>query len=88
MSTSPVVSAVVSTPVDVLKVRLMNQAGHSHAYDGVLDATATIVREEGAMALYKGFLPLFYRKALWVTSFFVSMEQIKRVVMPAATGDE
>ena len=82
-ATASVVSAVVSTPVDVLKVRLMNQAGHAHAYSGVIDATRTIVREEGPMALYKGFLPLFYRKALWCVSFFVSMEQIKRVVMPA-----
>ena len=87
-SVASVVSAIVSTPVDVLKVRLMNQAGQSHAYDGVLDATATIVREEGPMALYKGFMPLFYRKAMWITSFFVSMEQIKRLLMPASEPDE
>eukprot|EP00392_Amoebophrya_sp_AT5.2_P011826 g11916.t1 len=80
------VSACVSTPVDVVKTRLMNAAGSAFfscsqkQYAGLLDAAGSIVREEGPGALYKGFLPICVRKLIWVTAFFVTYERIKKLV--------
>jgi hypothetical protein len=72
------VSAIFSTPVDVIKTRLMAQAGTANqAYKGVLDAAINIPRNEGVMALYKGFWPLFQRKVLWTVIFFLSYERIR-----------
>ncbi|CAD7950099.1 unnamed protein product [Amoebophrya sp. A120] len=75
------VSACVSTPVDVVKTRLMNSAGlATKQYSGVIDATVSIVKEEGLGALYKGFTPICVRKLIWVTAFFVSYERIRLLV--------
>lgn len=69
-------SSLVSTPADVVKTRLMNQAGGSHAYSGVIDAFVGIPRHEGFSALYKGFGAILTRKIVWCTVFFVSYEQV------------
>ena len=50
-------SACTSTPADVIKTRLMQQAGadaNERQYSGVVDALATTLRREGCAALYKG----------------------------------
>lgn len=72
-----VASACTSTPADVVKTRLMNQSGGVPKYSGVLDALASILREEGALALYKGFVPIVVRKVLWCSIFFVSYERVR-----------
>ena len=69
-------SALTSTPADVVKTRLMNQAGHAHQYTGMGNAFVTILRTEGLAALYKGFSPILVRKLMWCTTFFVGYEQI------------
>lgn len=69
-------SALVSTPADVVKTRLMNQAGGTHAYSGVIDAFVGIPKREGFSALYKGFGAILTRKIVWCTIFFVSYEQV------------
>lgn len=76
-SVAGVTSAVVSTPADVVKTRLMNQAGKQHAYNGMFHATRTILKEEGGMAFYKGFVPIIVRKILWCASFFVTYENVR-----------
>ena len=72
-----VASALVSTPADVVKTRLMNQAGGAHAYNGVWDAFVGIARDEGFGALYKGFGAIVTRKVVWCTLFFSSFEFMK-----------
>jgi hypothetical protein len=69
-------SALTSTPADVIKTRLMNQAGHAHEYGGMLQAMVAIPRTEGFFSLYKGFVPILYRKLLWCTIFFVGYERL------------
>jgi hypothetical protein len=77
-SVSAVCSALTSTPADVIKSRLMNSsAAGAPQYSGVVDALTTIVRVEGAGALYKGFTPIIVRKVLWVSSFFLLYEQLR-----------
>lgn len=79
------VSAIFSTPVDVIKTRLMAQAGTAdQAYKGVVDAAINIPRNEGVMALYKGFWPLFQRKVFWTVIFFVCYERIRSNMQEAA----
>lgn len=72
-----VTSAVVSTPADVIKTRLMNQAGHGHNYSGVLDAVRSTLEKEGVRALYKGFTPILLRKLMWTSIFFQVYERIR-----------
>lgn len=73
-------SACTSTPVDVIKTRLMNSAGGQKQYSGIVDAGCQIVKQEGPSALYKGFLPICVRKLVWCATFFVSYEQIRAAV--------
>uniref|UniRef100_A0A7S2W7F8 Mitochondrial carrier protein n=1 Tax=Mucochytrium quahogii TaxID=96639 RepID=A0A7S2W7F8_9STRA len=78
---SGVCSALVSTPSDVIKTRLMNAAGQATAtkYNGVADAFVKIYRNEGFGALYKGFVPICARKVVWCSTFFVLYEQLRAV---------
>eukprot|EP00961_Rhodomonas_salina_P244283 3301230-Rhodomonas_salina.2 len=82
------VSALTSTPADVIKTRLMNQAGRAHNYNGIWHALSSTVREEGFTALYKGFVPVFWRKLFWCSIFFVTYEQVRAAVNPAQHGKE
>ena len=45
-------------------------------YSGIVDACVTTVRTEGVMALYKGFTPIFARKIVWCSAFFVCYEKV------------
>ncbi|KAK3094376.1 hypothetical protein FSP39_000954 [Pinctada imbricata] len=69
--------AIFSTPVDVVKTRLMNQkrlkmpvqGGSSSTnpviYKSSIDCIIQTVRHEGFMALYKGFVPSWVRLGPW-----------------------
>lgn len=61
-----VASAVACTPIDVVKTRVMNQAGRRGTMSP-WQCTSVLIREEGLGALYKGFIPVLFRKVGWVT---------------------
>ena len=44
----------------------------------MINAGATIFKEEGVSALYSGFTPIVVRKVIWCTLFFVTYEQVKK----------
>ncbi|XP_054283102.1 mitochondrial uncoupling protein Bmcp [Macrosteles quadrilineatus] len=77
-------SAVASTPIDVIRTRLMNQRRlkaeniQSHIYKGSVDCLVQTVRHEGFAALYKGFIPTWVRMGPWNIIFFITYEQLKR----------
>ena len=78
-------SATVSTPVDVVKTRLMAQAGQgAKEYSGMVEAlfhpSRSILAKEGVSALYKGFTPIFWRKIIWCSVFFVSYEKLRAAI--------
>ena len=79
-----IASAFVSTPVDVVKTRLMAQAGGTATagiarYDGVFDCFLRMPQREGLASLYKGFVPNAARKVLWATTYFALYEQLLKM---------
>ena len=79
---SGVISACVSTPVDVVKTRLMNQAasGGGTQYAGMGDAFVKIARAEGAKTLYQGFYPIIVRKILGCVVFFSTYDTARAAI--------
>lgn len=69
------VASCTSTPADVIKTRMMNSAPGQ--YSGPLQCTVETVRNEGPMALYKGFVPTFVRQAPYLVVMFITLEQLK-----------
>lgn len=53
-------------------------------YKGSLDCLFKTVENEGFLALYKGFLPVWIRMAPWSLTFWMSFEQIRHML--GATG--
>ena len=82
--TAGLVSSVMTTPLDVIKTRLQEEAGRGVAGErytqGVCQALVEIPRREGFTALYKGFFPMAVRKVTWGTTFFLTYEQIKKAM--------
>ena len=74
------IAAAVTTPLDVVKTRLMTQTRTEavQRYTGVADAFRRIVREEGATALLRGIGP----RVLWISMggavFIGSFEELRR----------
>merc|ERR1712087_924312 len=77
-------SALISTPVDVIKTRMMNQAGEVGNKSNMFRMLITIPKQEGFGALYKGFYPIICRKVVWCTAFFVTYERVRSALgLPA-----
>ncbi|RHY91391.1 hypothetical protein DYB37_010703 [Aphanomyces astaci] len=72
------VAQVVAYPLDTIKKRLQLQGSGSNArYDGMVDCLAKVVREEGAMALYRGTVPNMVRLVPYAAVMFASYEAAK-----------
>lgn len=79
---SGLVAAILGTPADVVKTRIMNQPtenGRGTLYKGSLDCLVKTVRQEGFFALYKGFLPIWARMAPWSLTFWITFEEIRKL---------
>lgn len=80
-------SAIASTPIDVVRTRLMNQrrirtTGGTlppHIYSGSIDCLVQTFKNEGFLALYKGFVPTWFRMGPWNIIFFITYEQLKQL---------
>lgn len=74
--------AFLATPADVVKSRIMNQPtdekGRPLHYKGAIDCMSKLVREEGFLAMYKGFVPFWLRVGPWAMVFWTTFEQIRR----------
>lgn len=73
----------------LFQTRLMNQKSvpknlnstqlKSHRiYKGSIDCFIQTVRNEGFGALYKGFIPTWFRMGPWNVIFFITYEQLKQ----------
>ena len=74
-------TGIVTTPLDVLKTRLMTQ-GASGRYANVFDAAAQIARTEGVSAFMAGWQP----RLIWISIggfvFFPVLEAAKKLYAP------
>jgi solute carrier family 25 uncoupling protein 27 len=79
---SRLVGAIMGTPADVVKARMMNQStdknGRGILYKSSMDCFMQTVNHEGFFGLYKGFVPCWLRMAPWSLTFWLSFEQIRR----------
>ena len=48
-------------------------------YTGLTDCFIKTVKNEGPLALYKGFLPVWLRLAPWQIIFWTSYEQLRKL---------
>lgn len=74
-------TGLVTTPLDVLKTRLMLQ-GTSGQYKGVVDCATKIMREEGTAALFRGWEPRVIWIGLGGSVFFTVLEASKSAYAP------
>mmetsp|Transcript_51840 Transcript_51840/g.85836 ORF Transcript_51840/g.85836 Transcript_51840/m.85836 type:complete len:89 (+) Transcript_51840:1-267(+) len=68
------VATVMSTPSDVLKTRIMS---NPDAYSSTLDCLMKTVRNDGALALYRGFFPIWARMGPKAMVFYLTFEQLR-----------
>ncbi|KZT65923.1 mitochondrial carrier [Daedalea quercina L-15889] len=69
------VCSITSNPVDVVKVRLMNDSGRE--FRGVSDCVRNIVTREGPLTFYKGFGMCWARLGLHTVLTFVVFERLR-----------
>jgi len=76
-------AAVLSTPADVVKTRVMNQARHKNGcglrYRSSVECLIKTVHQEGLHSLYKGFIPIWTRIAPWSVIFWITNEELRKV---------
>lgn len=79
---SGLAATALSCPADVVKTRMMNQAGSDGTmpkYRNPYDCLVKTVKIEGFRALWKGFLPTWARLGPWQFVFWVSYENLRLV---------
>lgn len=84
-SIAGVCACLVSSPIDVIRTRLMDQRMTVKAklraetiYTSSWECAVATVRNEGFLALYRGFVPSFMRMGPWNVIFFLVYEQLKK----------
>ncbi|KAJ1981322.1 hypothetical protein H4R33_005272 [Dimargaris cristalligena] len=72
---------MLNTPMDVVKTRIQNQsAGVAKKYNWAIPSIATIYREEGLAALYKGFTPKVLRLGPGGGILLVVFDQVSQMI--------
>lgn len=71
-------SACVSTPVDIIKTRMMNNSGTNNKINP-LKLIKLIRNKEGLCAFYKGFGAICFRKIMWCSIFFPIYEKFCKI---------
>jgi solute carrier family 25 citrate transporter 1 len=87
---------LVVTPAEVCKIRMQSQYNSmmdpaqlaKRKYTNVVQTAATIVREEGFGALYKGLIPTMLRQGCNQAVNFTAYQYIKRKVLEHQGGTE
>jgi len=74
------VASVVTSPFDVVKTRIMNQRkGDGVQYKNAIECGMNVLRNEGALGFYKGFMPYFLRLGPHTILTFVFFEQFVKL---------
>lgn len=73
------VTTLVSMPVDIAKTRIQNMkpgVDGRMPYSGSLDVLVKVSKQDGVLALWKGFLPYFFRLGPHTVITFMLLEQL------------
>eukprot|EP00892_Ulva_mutabilis_P001191 jgi/Ulvmu1/11072/UM007_0254.1 len=82
------VTGFTTTPLDVLKTRLMTQgSGAARVYDNVWHCALKVYREEGVSAFLRGWQPRVTWIAIGGCIFFTALEQAKKYLVPPTPED-
>ncbi|XP_052781457.1 mitochondrial substrate carrier family protein ucpB-like [Mya arenaria] len=73
-------TAVTTSPVDVVKTRIMNQCQVTKPYSSAFDCLGKTLRTEGPLGLYKGFIPNWMRIGPHTIVTFFVFEQLRRMI--------
>ncbi len=78
------VAAFLGTPADLVKTRMMNQpcdpiTGHGLLFRSSLHCLETVAKEEGVLALWRGWGLNWARMAPWSLTFFLSFEHLRKL---------
>ncbi|XP_033746008.1 mitochondrial substrate carrier family protein ucpB-like [Pecten maximus] len=73
-------TALTTSPVDVVKTRVMNQQQNNKMYKSAFDCFFKTLRSEGLHGLYKGFIPNWMRIGPHTTIAFFIFEQLRSIV--------
>eukprot|EP00814_Leptocylindrus_danicus_P001802 CAMPEP_0116029170 /NCGR_PEP_ID=MMETSP0321-20121206/15959_1 /TAXON_ID=163516 /ORGANISM="Leptocylindrus danicus var. danicus, Strain B650" /LENGTH=301 /DNA_ID=CAMNT_0003503453 /DNA_START=38 /DNA_END=943 /DNA_ORIENTATION=+ len=65
------------SPFDMIRTRLMNQPADAKIYNNALDCFMKIVKNEGPLTLWRGFIPIWSRFAPTTTIQLVIFEQLR-----------
>lgn len=82
--TAGLVAAVVASPFDVIKSRMMAGTvvnGQKVLYGSIAEACRALYREGGLMGFYAGFNANFQRLVSWNVSMFIMKEAITRQIL-------
>ncbi|CCF56069.1 hypothetical protein KAFR_0A06340 [Kazachstania africana CBS 2517] len=71
------VATTVSSPVDVIKTKIMNALEDSHGKN-TFKILSQAIRQEGPSFLFRGWLPSFTRLGPHTMLIFLTMEQLKK----------
>jgi hypothetical protein len=66
-------------PFDMIRTRLMNQPPDAKIYNGFVDCLVKLVKRDGVMSLYNGFIPIWARFAPTTCLQLVIFEQLKPI---------
>lgn len=74
------VTTLASMPVDIMKTRIQNMktVNGKPEYSGALDVLAKVVKNEGVLALWKGFVPYYFRLGPHTVLTFILLEQMNK----------
>jgi hypothetical protein len=65
------------SPFDMVRTRLMNQPSDAKIYNNAADCFVKIIKNEGPLTLWRGFLPIWSRFAPTTTIQLVIFEQLR-----------
>nr|CAB3267488.1 mitochondrial uncoupling protein 3 [Phallusia mammillata] len=76
-------AAVLATPADVIKTRMMNQVrdklGKGVLYTSSYHCVKRTCKQEGLLSLYKGFWPTWFRIGPWSVIFWLLNEELRKL---------
>ena len=71
---SGLLSSIISTPIDVIKTRMMNY--NCEGYVSTIHAIKQIWKNEGYKGYFRGMLSICIRRILWASTFFFCYENL------------